>query len=104
MSVWVTVLVASGAAFGLKYAGHVVPHHWLDGPRTRRVTDLLPVALLAALVAVQAFTTGTALVLDARAAAVAVAVVALLLRAPFLVVVVLAAATAAVLRALGWAA
>lgn len=103
MSVWVTVLVASAAAFGLKYAGHVVPHRWLDAPRIRRVTDLLPVALLAALVAVQAFTTGNTLVLDARAAALAVAVVALLLRAPFLVVVVLAAATAGVLRALGWA-
>ena len=104
MSLWLTVLVASAAAFGLKYAGHVVPHRWLDAPRTRRVTDLLPVALLAALVAVQAFTTGHALVLDARAAAVTVAVLALLLRAPFLVVVVLAAATAGALRAFGLAA
>ena len=104
MTIWVTVLVASAVAYGLKYAGHVVPHHWLDGPRTRRVTGLLPVALLAALVAVQTFTSSHALVLDARAAAVGVALVALLLRAPFLVVVVLAAATAGTLRAVGWAA
>jgi hypothetical protein len=63
------------------------------------------VALLAALVAVQ--TVGGpngAVVVDARVAGVAVAVVALLLRAPFLVVITLAAATAAALRALGWAA
>jgi len=52
---------------------------------------------------VQTFTaSGDGLVLDARAAGVAVAVSALLLRAPFLVVVILAAATAATLRALGW--
>jgi hypothetical protein len=67
------------------------------------MTAMLPVALLAALVAVQTFTAaGGVLTLDARAAGVAVAVTALLLRAPFLVVVILAAATAAVLRALGW--
>jgi len=102
VSLWSTVLVASGFAFLLKLAGFLVPHRWLDGPRTVRVTALLPVALLAALVAVQTFTTRGGLVLDARAAAVGVAAVALLLRAPFLVVVVLAAATAAGLRALGW--
>ena len=60
-------------------------------------------ARVAALVAVQTFATGTALTLDARAAALAVAVVALILRAPFLAVVILAGVTAAGLRALGWA-
>ncbi|GAA1970313.1 hypothetical protein GCM10009817_07790 [Terrabacter lapilli] len=81
-----------------------MPAHLLERPRVRRLTGALPIALLAALVATQAFTgPGGAFVLDARAVAVAVAVVALLLRAPFLVVVVLGAATAAVLRALGWA-
>lgn len=104
MSMWTALLVAAGIAFGLKLAGHVVPATLLDGPRVRRVTGALPIALLAALVATQAFTgTGGAFVVDARAAAVGVAVVALLLRAPFIVVVVLGAATAAILRALGWA-
>jgi uncharacterized membrane protein len=103
MSLWATVLVASALSFLLKLGGYVVPHHWLDGPRISRVTGLLPVALLSALVMTQAFTTsGGAPTLDARAAAVGVAVVALLLRAPFLVVIILAAATAAALRALGW--
>ena len=96
MSLWLTVLLASAIAFALKVAGYLVPHTWLDGPRVARMTSMLPVALLAALVAVQAFTTsGGTFVLDARAGAVAVALVALALRAPFLVVVVLAAATAA---------
>jgi hypothetical protein len=52
---------------------------------------------------VQTFTApGGGLTVNARAAGLAVAVTALLLRAPFLVVVILAAATAATLRALGW--
>lgn len=103
MSLWTTVLLASGLSFALKLAGYVVPHHVLDGPVLSRVSAMLPVALLSALVAVQTFTSGgRVLTLDARAAGVAVAVAALLLRAPFLLVVVLAAATAATLRALGW--
>ncbi len=104
MSVWVTVLVGSAAVYLLKLVGHLVPAHWLSGPRTMRAVALLPVALLAGLVATQAFVgPGGAPVLDARAAAVGVAVLALALRAPFLLVVVLAAATAAGLRALGMA-
>ena len=103
MTLWTTVLLASGLSFALKLAGYVVPHHVLDGAILSRVAAMLPVALLSALVAVQTFTSsGGALTLDARAAGVAVAVTALLLRAPFLLVVVLAAATAATLRALGW--
>lgn len=102
MSLWVPVLVAAAIAFGLKLAGYLVPPRLLDGVRTRRVTAALPVALLAALVATQAFTTtGGVLGIDARLAAVLVAVLALRLRAPFIVVVVLGAATAALLRAAG---
>jgi uncharacterized membrane protein len=63
-----------------------------------RVANLIPVALLAALVAVQALADGSRLAVDARLAGLAVAAVALVLRAPFLVVVVLGAATAALLR------
>jgi hypothetical protein len=68
------------------------------------VADLIPVALLAALVAVQVFADGTSLTIDARAAGLAAAVVALILRAPFLVVVIVAAATAALVRVVfpGW--
>ncbi|MEO8555468.1 MAG: AzlD domain-containing protein [Actinomycetota bacterium] len=103
MTLWTTVLLASGLAFALKLLGYVVPHHLLDHPVVSRVTAMLPVALLSALVAVQTFTgQGGVLTADARAAGFAVAVVALLLRAPFLVVVILAAATAGTLRAFGW--
>jgi hypothetical protein len=102
VSTWTAVVIASALAFALKLLGHLVPEAWLDGERTTRITSALPIALLAALVAVQTLTTsGGSTVLDSRAAAVGVAIVALLLRAPFLLVVVLAAAVAAGLRLLG---
>ena len=102
MTTWTTVLVASALAFVLKLLGYVVPARWLAGERTTRVTSALPIALLAALVGVQALTSSDGTVaVDSRLAAVAVAVLALVLRAPFIVVVVLAAAVAAVLRLLG---
>ncbi len=101
---WVAVLIAAAIAFGLKLVGYLVPADLLSEPHVKRVTAALPIALLAALVAIQTLTGGGgAFALDARLAAVGVAVVALLLRAPFIVVVILGAATAAGLRALGWA-
>jgi hypothetical protein len=72
----------------------------LDHPTVERVADLIPVALLAALVAVQVWSQGSSLTVDARTVGLGFAVVALLLRAPFLVVVVGAAATAALVRLL----
>jgi len=101
MSAWGTVLLASAIAFALKLAGYLVPADWLQRPRISRVTELLPPTLLAALVVVQTFTTGEHLVLDARVGGLIAAFVALVLRAPFIVVVIVAAATAAGLRALG---
>jgi branched-subunit amino acid transport protein AzlD len=98
MSTWTAVLLAAAGCFVLKLLGWAVPASALDNDRVRRVAVLLPVALLAGLVVVQAFSTGRSLHLDARAAGLAVAVVAVVLRAPFLAVVVLAAATAALLR------
>ena len=102
MSTWTALLIACGLAFVLKFLGYVVPASWLDGERTTRVTSALPLALLAALVGVQTLTSSSGTItLDSRAAAVGVAIVALLLRAPFIVVVILGAAVAAGLRLLG---
>jgi hypothetical protein len=103
MTLWVAVVVASVASLLIKLAGYLVPESLLAGERTSRVTTLLPVALLAALVVVQTVVgPGGSLVLDARIVAVGVAIVLLLLRANFLVIVLAAGATAALLRALGW--
>ena len=103
MSLWTAVLAAGVLAWLTKLAGYLVPQRWLSWPWVNRVMAALPVALpvalLAALVAVQTFDAGGAVRLDARAAGLVAAVVALMLR--FLLVIVMAAATAAALRALG---
>ena len=97
---WAGVMVASLSCYALKMAGVSLPERWLQNRRLQRTVQLIPVALLAALAAIQTFSIGRHLVVDVRAAAVGVAIVAILLRAPFLVVVIAAAATAALLRAL----
>jgi branched-subunit amino acid transport protein len=99
--IWAAVLVGSLGCYLLKLAGMSVPQRVLDDARVRRAAVILPVALLSALIATQTFTTGHQLVLDARAAGLAAAGVAACLRAPFLVIVGSAAATAALLRLLG---
>ena len=97
---WTAVLLGAAGCFALKLAGWSVPPRVLERERVLRAATLLPVALLAALVVVQAFGADRALVLDARAAGLGVAGLLVLARAPFLVVVLGAAATAALLRAL----
>ncbi len=104
MTMWTALLVASILCVALKTVGYLVPPKWVEAPRPMRIADLLTVALLAALVAVQTLGAGQAVVVDARVPAVLVAAGLLLLRAPFLVVVAAAALTAALLRLWGWAA
>lgn len=99
---WVAIIAAGIVAWLTKAAGHLVPQRWLEHPRVHRIASYMTVALLFALFAVQAFTSGRALVLDARTAGVAVAAVLLWRRAPFIVVVIAAAVVAAGVRALGW--
>jgi hypothetical protein len=97
--IWLAVLAASAGCFALKLAGWSVPARWLEGERLQAAAVLLPVPLLAALVVVQAFAGDRELQLDARAAGLAVGALLVLARAPFLHVVVAAAVTAALLRA-----
>ena len=98
-ALWATVLVGSLGCYLLKLAGLSVPAAWVEQPWVARVVDFVPPALLAALVAVQAFASGNDLVLDGRLVGLAVAAVALALRAPFIVVLVLAGAAGALVHA-----
>ena len=97
---WAAIIGAGIGCYLLKLAGLSVPAALLELPVVRRISGLLPVALLSALVAVQVFGDDRRLVLDERAAGLGAAAVLLVLRAPFLVVVVGAALTAALLRLL----
>lgn len=99
--IWIAVLAAAVGCYLLKLAGVSLPSAWLERSDVQRVAALLPVALLAALVMVQTFDGGGQLTFDVRLlGGLGAGVAALLLRAPFLVVIVVAAVTAAVLRAL----
>ncbi|MGW1518460.1 AzlD domain-containing protein [Streptomyces sp. NPDC002287] len=101
MNVWIAIGLTVAGCYAVKLVGLLVPAGVLERPAVRRLSALLPVALLAALTAQQTFSTGHALVLDARAAGLAAAAVALLLRAPFLVVVGAAVVVTAAVRAFG---
>jgi len=104
VTLWNAVMLAAIICVGLKGVGYLIPQRWFDAPAPARITDLLTVALLAALVAVQTLAAGQSIVVDARVPALLVAAGLLVIRAPFLVVVVVAAVVAALLRLWGWAA
>ena len=104
MSSWAAIFAASAAVFSWKYLGYLVPRRLLESKFLQKLAGFLTIALLSGLVGVQTFiatnssTKAHELVFDARLVALLVAVVLLKLRAPFLVIVIAAAATAALLR------
>lgn len=102
MTVWQIVLLASVAVLALKVAGHLVPPSLMERPTPARVANLTTVGLLAALVVTQTFERSGGLVLDARVPAVVLAGILFAFRVPFIVVILVAALTAAGLRLLGW--
>ncbi|MFH8294399.1 AzlD domain-containing protein [Streptomyces sp. NPDC018059] len=95
---WTAIVLGVAGVYLLKLAGLYVPASVLERRQVQQISALLPVGLLAALVAVQTFTTDQRLALDARALGFGVAFVAALLRAPFLLVVALGAGSAALVR------
>lgn len=100
MTLWLLVLLTAAGCFLLKLAGYLVPARVLEHGGIRRVVELVPVALLAALVVVEAIGNGEHVQWDAaRLVGFGVGAVAVWRRAPFLVVVVAAAVVAAVIRA-----
>jgi branched-subunit amino acid transport protein len=98
---WWIVLLSGLGCYLLKYAGYAMPQRWFDHPALRQAIELMPVALLAGLIVVEAVANGRHYDVNAaRLAGVAVGGVAVWRKAPFIVVVVAAAATAALLRQL----
>jgi len=99
--IWLAVVLASIGCYALKVGGMSVPRRALENPVVVRIATFLPVAMLAALVAVEIADGGGRLVFDPHlVAGVGAGMVALLLRRSILVVIVTAAVTTAVLRAL----
>lgn len=102
MSLWMWLLLSCLFAYAWKLMGYLVPASLLRNPRMSRVAGTMTIGLLASLTIVNTVASGQALVLDARLGALAAAGIALLLRAPFLVVVLAGAGAAALLRLAGW--
>jgi branched-subunit amino acid transport protein len=98
--IWGFVIAGSLVVFALKLAGYLVPQKLVEGPAISRVAALVTVALLASLVVSQTLGDNGSLVIDARVPAVAAAGALLWLRAPFIVVIVVAAVIAGLLRLL----
>jgi len=96
-ALWLGVIGTSLIAFLLKYSGHSIPEKYVSNPRALRINTLIPIALLSALVGVQTVTEKGQWVIDQRLAGVAVALIALSLKAPYFVVVISAAITSAAL-------
>jgi branched chain amino acid efflux pump len=98
-AIWLTVLVVGAATIAIKATGPVVLAGRELPPRLLGVVELLAPALLAALVVTEAIAGDRRYVFDARLLGLGAAVVAIRLRAPLLVTIVVAAVVAAVARA-----
>ena len=102
MNVWLAILLGSAAVYSWKIVGSMLPKSVLNHPLVSRLANLITVALLASLFAVQGFTSsqeaGTAISFDARIPAILVATVLLALRAPFILVVATAALISSAIR------
>jgi hypothetical protein len=98
MTLWVGVLIASALVYSWKLVGHLVPERFVQNPKIRSLAALLTVAMLAGLVGIQTFVSSEGIVLDARAAALAVAALLFYFRVPYIVVVIAAAVVASLLR------
>ena len=96
---WAALLTIAGGAYGFKAVGALVGTRFSGSERAQASLLLLPPALLTALILVWTFDGGGRLVLDARVAGVAMGALAAWRKAPFVVVVVLAAAVTAAVRA-----
>jgi branched-subunit amino acid transport protein len=97
---WTTLLIIAAGAYAFKALGLVVLGGREFPPAVLTCLDLLPAALLPALIVANTVVTGRALTLDARLPGVAIAVFLTWKKAPFPVILIAAAAVTAAIRAL----
>ncbi len=98
MEIWIAVIAASLAVYSWKILGSTLPERVLNHPKINRLATFLTVALMAGLVGVQGFVNNREISLDARLPALLLAVLLAILRVPFILIVLAAAASAAALR------
>jgi branched-subunit amino acid transport protein len=98
MNTWLAIVLGSLAVFSWKFLGYLLPARLLESKALSKLAGFLTISLLAGLVGVQTFTGGHQIEFDSRIPALLVAVVLLKLKAPFIVIVIAAGLTAALLR------
>ena len=96
---WILVVIVAMQTYAMRWIGTSSSGWLAKSPTGMQVVGYVAPAVLGGLVALATFTSGDAVVLDARASGVAVAAIAIAARAPILVVVGLAVAVTALLRA-----
>lgn len=101
MTLWTTILLGSAIVAATKFVGFVLPARFTESATVQQISDSVTVALLAALVVIQTAGAGSAIVIDARLVAVLAAAVLLWRKVPFIVVILVAAAIAGGVRAVG---
>ncbi len=97
-SKWTVVIASSIIALILKITGYIVPEKYLEKPKIKSITNYVPIVMLSSLVIVQTFSQGQTVVFDTRLLGLVAAFLLLILRAPFIVVVIAAAVVSAVFR------
>jgi branched-subunit amino acid transport protein len=95
---WTFIFLLAACAYGLKLLGAVVIGQREMPLALQRCLLLIPASLLAGLIAKDTFTTGQSYAIDARAAGLAVAVLATWRKLPFAVVIVAGVGTTALIR------
>lgn len=95
---WVVISVVGAVTILFKASGPVLLGHRQLPPRVGALVEVLAPAMLSALVVTQTFAGDRELVFDERLAGVAAGAAAVLLRAPLIVVMTVAAVTAALVR------
>ena len=96
---WIVIGALAVVNFAIKATGPVIAgHRELPAPLQRFIAASVP-ALVTALIVTGTFADGRTLVIDARAGGLAAAIVAVTLRAPMIVVLLVAAGATALLRA-----
>ena len=101
MNLWSWILLAVAAAYVIKLSGYLLPRKLLDRPVVIRLAMGLTVGLLASLTILNTVGKGQAIVLDSRLRALGAEAIALWLKAPYLVVVLVGAIAAGLGRLAG---
>ena len=97
---WMLVLALGAGAYGFKVLGLIVIGDRTLPPALERCLELIPAAMLAALIMLETFSSGQHLTIDARAVGVGAAVVVAWRRAPLIAVILTGAVVTAAVRAL----